>query len=297
MNYLYKAFGLCINSEIELPELLPGEGLSDVEISYGETPRHLQNCLGRGVNFQASKNEFLFYIDHIGRYYLTSGTKILIEPAKNASNNEIRLFLFGSVFGALFIQRGLLPIHGSAIKSGTFASIFSGTSGAGKSSLAGQFLKDGYSILSDDISVVNSALMVESAYPKLKLWKDVLDKLELTNGIHETIRPCIQKFHFPIEKGFYSSPLKLKNVVVIQTKNSSGFNIEELKGIQKFNVLKNNIYRYRFTEGLMKFKEQFMLLQEVLGEINVYAIKRPSGPLLIEELARYIQSELKLDDK
>src|SRR5258708_9269606 len=57
--------------------------------------------------------------------------------------------------GAIFHQRGLLPLHANAIEVGGQAVAFVGPSGAGKSTLAAYFRDRGYRVLCDDVCVVS----------------------------------------------------------------------------------------------------------------------------------------------
>ncbi|NOQ26735.1 MAG: hypothetical protein GQ564_15350 [Bacteroidales bacterium] len=286
--FTYKAFGLVIKSEFEIPELLNHEGISDVEIILGKTPQNLKNINKQGVKYQASKNEFLLEVDNIAKYFVNSGNKITVELLKENLDKEVRLFLLGSSFGALFLQRGLLPIHGSAIKLDESVTIFTGLSGVGKSSMAAYFINQGYQALADDISVVNSNLEVVPGFPNLKIWNDVLNKLDIQNESLSQIRPDIKKYQLPINDNYYNESLPLKNIIILTTKNSSGFNYEELFGIKKFNAIRNNTYRHRFVQGLEKQQDHFQILNKLLPNIKVFNVSRPQSPIMLKELGDFI---------
>lgn len=286
--FTYKAFGLIIKSGFEIPELLNYEGIPDVEIILGKTPQNLKNINKQGVKYQASKNEFLLEVDNIAKYYVNSGNKITVELLKEKADKEVRLFLLGSSFGALFLQRGLLPIHGSAIKFGESATIFTGLSGVGKSSMAAYFINQGYQALADDISVVNENLEVVPGFPNLKIWNDVLNKLDIQNESLSQIRPDIGKYQLPIDANYYNQSLSLKNIIILTTKNSAGFDYEELSGIKKFNVIRNNTYRHRFVQGLEKQQDHFLILNKLLPTIKVFNVSRPQSPIMLKELGDFI---------
>lgn len=294
-TFTYKAFGLIMRSEFRIPELLTFKGIPDIEIQLGKTPARLKKNVQKGVKFQLTKNEFLLEVDNIAKYYVNKGKKIIIETKKKEVDKEIRLFLLGSVFGALFLQKGLLPIHGSSIKFGNSATIFTGLSGVGKSSIATFFISQGYHVLADDISVVNQNLEVVPGYPNMRIWNDVLQELNMNNEPLIQLRPNIKKYQVPVNDKYCSTPLPLRNIIIINTKNSPGFVIEELTGINKFNALKNNTYRYRFVKGLEKQLDHFFILNKLLPEINMYKVTRPQSPLLLNELAEFIKDALKLD--
>jgi hypothetical protein len=287
-QYTYKAFGLIINSTFPINEFIVSEGIPDVKIKTGSVPEQLNHVAKKGVKYQATKNEFLLEVDTIARYYVKDGCEITIEPLKSKVDNEIRLFLLGSVLGALFLQRGLLPIHGSSIKFGNTACVFSGISGVGKSSLAACFVKKGFSFLADDISVVDNNLMVIPSFPNIKLWKDVLNKLEINEASLNKIRPELKKYQLPLEDKYFKEPLPLDKFFIISTKNTPGFEYAEIKGLQKFDAVKSNTYRFRFVEGLQQQQDHFLLLNKLLPNIKVYMISRPQSPILLNEFADFI---------
>ena len=241
-TYTYKAFGLTIQSEFQIPEFLTSKGTADIEIVLEKVPESLKKITKQGVKYQASKNEFLLTVDNIAKYYVSNGNKITIELLKEEADQEVRLFLLGSAFGALFVQRGLLPVHGSSINFGNKATIFTGLSGVWKSSIAAHFVNKGVQALADDISVINDELQVVPGFPSLKIWNDVLVSLRVKKESLNQIRPNMSKFQLPISDNYCEQALPLQNIVLLNTKNSPGFEIEELTGIKKFNAIKNNNY-------------------------------------------------------
>lgn len=286
--FTYKAFGLIIKSEFEIPELLTHNGISDVEIILGEVPKNLESINKQGVKYQASKNKFLLEVDNIAKYYVNDGNKITVELLKENVDKEVRLFLLGSSFGALFLQRGLLPIHGSTIKFNKSATIFTGLSGVGKSSIAAYFINQGCQALADDISVVNNNLEVEPGFPNLKIWSDVLNKLDIQNESLLQIRPDMKKYQLPIHDNYYNESLPLKNIFILAAKNSPGFDYEELSGIEKFNAIRINTYRHRFVQGLEKQQDHFQILNKLLPRIKVFRVSRPQSTIKLKELRDYI---------
>ena len=63
------------------------------------------------------------------------------------------------MYGALLMQRKILPLHGSAVAIDGKAYAIVGDSGAGKSTLASAFLNKGYQLLSDDVIAVSLSQM------------------------------------------------------------------------------------------------------------------------------------------
>jgi hypothetical protein len=192
----YRAFGLAIRSCLPLPELLPADsGPADVEVEYGEVPAELPDALARGVRFQAAPGRLLLQVDGVARYLVSGGSRVTIARDPAAGDEDVRVFLLGSVFGALLHQRDDLVLHGSAIEWDGAAVVFMGFSGAGKSTLAAAFRKRGRPILTDDLCVVrpdgSGRMLAHPGFPEAKLWLDSLQELDsAASGRSWKREPC-----------------------------------------------------------------------------------------------------------
>ncbi len=295
-SFKYSTFGINIHSEIELPEL-PQKNFDvhDAEIKWGKNPEELNDAKGSGVLYQAKKDDFLFRLNTVGSYRVQNGSNITVERLNDATDEEIRLFLLGSAFGAMIHQRELLPFHGSTVVKDGIAYVIGGTSGAGKSSLAAALVKRGFSLLADDISVIKTEAgqpIVYPGIPQLKLWEDVMRKLEEDITVYPKVRPQLLKYRKPAGIEFINNSVHVHSIVILSSKNTPGFEINPVKGVEKFNLLKNNTYRYQFLPGLEKTVQHFRLVTELAGICKVFQLKRPNSPLLLDELADFFTGEI-----
>ena len=290
-KYFYKVYGLCIESELELPELNPVQNIkADVIIGYGRVPEHLPEIRGSGVLFEAAQNDFLFKFEGTGRYRVQNGNQIIIQPVREALPADIRLFLLGSSIGALLHQRGMLAIHGSAITDGHQTVILTGYSGAGKSTLAAGLIELGYPVIADDISVIGKNgegdLIVESGIPHIKLWKDVLAHLNKTNDLSK-VRPQLEKYRIPVPVLEEESP-GLSKIVLLNPSNSVDFSYSEILGKEKFHQLRNNTYRLQFIDKMNQTEVHYRNLSQLVNSIQMLQVNRPPDPLNILDFAKYI---------
>lgn len=296
MIYRYKAFGLNIESEIEIPEFLAGNNNPDITIKTGVIPGQLPDPLFKGVRFEASPGQFLLNVDHIAGFYAEGGVRIIIQPYGDAEPADVRLFLLGSAFGALIHQRGMLPMHGSSISINGKGYIFSGVSGAGKSTLAAGLLGRGYHLLSDDISVVSldnsNKPIIYAGYPGVKLWADSLTKLGMEPERYARVRTKLNKHHMLVQGQFHSEALTLGGVYILHTKNSDGIDLENLKGIEKFNALKNNTYRLNFIKGLGNTEAHFRHLSALAANCSVKRITRSSKSFALDEILDVVEKDI-----
>ncbi|HVF36470.1 MAG TPA: hypothetical protein VNA29_00835 [Sphingomicrobium sp.] len=205
----YHLFGLTLRSTIELPELIPaqGNGDCDVEITRGKVAG------AQDEGFGVTETGAMLTIPGVARYEVSGGSQILVDAALGAGDANVRLYLLGSVMGALLHQRGMLPLHANAIEIDGLAVAFMGPSGAGKSTLAAAFHDRGFAVLADDICVIGAAqgkVMAYPGVPRLRLWEEALhasgrasEPYQLSYAGDEDYR----KFDIPVEGRIEGLPL------------------------------------------------------------------------------------------
>lgn len=295
-TFLYNIYNLLIESELEIPEALESEKeqgtVVDISLKFGTLPDHLENITSSGVLFEISDGRFLLKLPTIGKYLAEKGNEIIMDPRPETTEDEIRLFLLGSVMGAILHQRGYLPLHGSSVNVNDEALVVIGNSATGKSTLSAALDRKGYPLISDDLSVLSldseEICRIHPGIRSVKLWRDVVDQLHPDTNFKK-VRPQIQKFRVPagLNQILYN-PLPVKKVILLTTRNKTGFGLEEISGANKLKILRENIYRDQVIKGLGLMKNHFHLLAQLSNQSRLFHIQRPSSPLLIDELAEFV---------
>ncbi len=295
--YYYTAFGLQIASEPELPGLMPGAGIPDVTIRFGEVPEHLPEPIkNKGVAYELNEGSFLLRVPCIARFLVSQGNEIVIDRASGTDDVDLSLFTINTPIGVLLYQRGFLPMHASAIEVNGVCVIFTGVSGVGKSTILASFHQHGYHVVADEICAISlSDKGVPFVHPGVAytwLWRDVLDHFEkdVTTLKHRQNNP--EKYKVPIEKRFYTMPLPLKRVYVLSTKNTPGIEMVEIKGQDKFVPIKHNAYRYRIGNAISNPAASFNMQTSIGKHTIVKRISRPDGKINIDLLRERIISDL-----
>lgn len=299
-RYSYKVFGLHIASEILLPELLIADlpDMPDVIIRMGKVPADISNAVETNEGFQAVRDHFLFHVIGVGRYYVANGNDIFIEPAEQAEAHSVRIFLLGTAFGALLLQRGILPIHGSTVVINGGCVIFTGVSGVGKSTLLAAFRERGYSFLTDDVAAVtldsDGAAWVHAAYPQQKLWRDSMDNMGVDTAAFTPFFTGINKdkFAVPAQQGFRISPAPLAAVYELEAENRRDVILKPLSGIDKLAVLMRHTYRAWLIDRLEVKGPHFKQCVAVANQITVSRLSRPEEGFSQEEQVRLVQQDL-----
>lgn len=291
----YKVFGLQVQSELPLPELIRDFAIPEVLIRFASISEYVDKPLISGVCYQSAPNKFLLRVSGVACYLVENGNSITIDKEEGGSEDEIKLFLLGSAFGALIHQRGLLPFHGSAVLMNNKAIIFSGNSGAGKSTLAAGFINKGYNLIADDICVISLSPegfpIVHPGYPQMKLWDDTLENLGHSQHTLRRIKNGIKKYAFPIHSRFTGQNVLLNGIYIISAHDTDSFQMRDITGIEKFNAINNNTYRLNFLKGCGTLDAHFKHIEAVSRLCFVKTLIRPREGFHLEKLMQLIEQE------
>ena len=168
--YTYVAHGLKLNSEFELPELTGTETLVPfdpipVEICRGDVPRDLANAKTSMEGYRILEDKVLLVLSGTARYLIMDGRIIRVAPARGHEPAWLRIVLVSGALGIALHQRGLLPLHASAVVSNGICIAFVGNSGAGKSTLAAGLSRQGFKLLTEDKLVLRHTTRGWMAWP------------------------------------------------------------------------------------------------------------------------------------
>jgi len=262
MQYCYRAFGLNIESDFPCPELLPGVVPPDVIIKTNPFSTTLLGAKTSGACFQAAPGRVLLTC-YVATFLVSEGSKIFVNPASRTADKMVRLVLLESAFGALLHQRGILPLHGSAVRVKEGAIIFVGPSASGKSTLAAALTGRGYPVLADEICAVSfdkdGNPRVSPAYPQLSLWPDVIEKLGKKKEDLKLLRDSLQKVTIAVGDSFCESALPLVGIYVLDAVNANDSVLVPISGAEKIGHLIANTYHPWFLEGLEGKKNNFQM--------------------------------------
>jgi hypothetical protein len=129
---------------------------------------------------QAVSDYFLGHLPNIAKFLIRGGNEIVVELASGVDEQILRPCILGSAMSVILQQRGFLVLHASAVVRLGEAIAFLGTSGAGKSTTASAFLKQGYSVITDDVLAIqfrDGVPVVVPSYPMIKLLPDAVAAL------------------------------------------------------------------------------------------------------------------------
>jgi hypothetical protein len=287
----YWAYGLRIDAEIVCPELPlhpQPDGDPDVTIRLLSPVPSVSESLEEGY-YEVRPGAFRMAVAGVAQYLLEEGNRITIEPAAGGSPEEVRLFLLGSVMGALLYQRGLFPLHGSAVETPWGAMIFVGAQGAGKSTLASQFHQRGYRLLSDDVCAVATSpegLQVLPALAKFRLCPDAFERL----GAPKDARFNVDKFVVSMGEGYCPYPVQLTAVHILADHDSDAPSFELIRGFERVHLLLENLYRPQFLKGQGTQSDLMRMAGLIAQKATMAIVARRRDPEAIGGLVDFLES-------
>ena len=268
--------------------------LKDVIVRKVIEPRLVSEPLYDELYWQMNQREFAMQVDGVGSFYACNGTEVEYAPADGAGNNEIELYLNGSVYGAILHQRKILPLHGSSFRHNGITVVVCGDTGAGKSSVTAAFCLDGAEFLTDDVTpvVIKEGIpCIMALSDRMKLWADTLKQLEKEVDGLTNIHRRTDKFYLPMERApgdFFRPDL----VLLIEVKEYGDADFSEVTGAGQFTALRAEIYRPEYLPGMPENEQAyFETILAVCRNTRMIRITRPAE-ISIYDLHRSISEYL-----
>lgn len=177
-THRYRAAGFTLDSDIAFSKLLvdpaPGHGPADILFRTGELPP-----MGEGLTMRLRSFGFT----------ALEGRQVVVSVSALAKPDTERHTVLTGGLNAIAYQRGLLPLHASAIDTGEACVAFCGGSGAGKSTLAAALAQAGYPLLCDDLVMAHPDGGGSVVWPAIMRPKLTQHSIDLLGGAVAELTP------------------------------------------------------------------------------------------------------------
>jgi hypothetical protein len=278
------AFGIVFSSSRQFAELTTapvdtGRNPS-VSIEWDDVPLTLENPTLRHDWWQTAAGEYLLQVPAVARFHVTP-ERITVFPHSEADDTAVRLYLFGSVMGALLHLRGVLPLHGSAVfvPQRQSAVVFAGVSSAGKSTLAAALTRRGYGLMADDISVIRISSdrpMLHPGLARSKLWRKSQDFLQLDPANGKPVRVDKDAFEVAVSQ----QPAPVVHVYELLVRDGCGVSLTPVEGMEKLLLLDRHTFRRNYVGGFRQRGAHIQRLAKLAAQVRVSRIIRPPSETL-----------------
>jgi energy-coupling factor transporter ATP-binding protein EcfA2 len=288
----YKLAGLWIVSDLPLSLLTPCQDKvqrgHQIIVRRARVPDSLLHwkakffvAYGVGISGQCNETEMLLNISGVARYLIRNGKEVLVDQASTATLSHVCAFLLGTVFGVLCHQRGMTPLHGSAIDVPGGCVVFVGDSGAGKSTLAAALSARGHQVIADDLSclqlVADGNVMCWPGVGRIRLWEDAAAALGFIGTERES--HGFNKYLVPVpqpESLFVSRRLQriyhLNRVPFRRTAT-----VSQVRGAAAIELLMKNVYRLSLAEYMGRKPALVAICAALAGQIPIFQLSQSIG--------------------
>jgi len=243
-------------------------------------------------------NEVLLEFPTAGRFLVRSGKEILVDPAPSSDDGEVHSYLLGTAFGVLCHQRGITPLHASAINVTDGFVAFVGESGAGKSTLAAALARRGHQVVADDVCFLRADskghIKLWPGIARLRLWEAAMQALGCEGPGIERERHGYNKYFIPVvqPKTLYQ-PRRLRRIYELNdTPSSPTKTVASLRGVATVEVLMQNIYRLGLAECLGYKPHAFKVCAAAALQVSVFRFNRPKDLNALEESVAFLEDHL-----
>lgn len=288
ITHRYRAYGLNILSDIEMPHWLPGESPWDVRIQWGAVPFDLPDSSCVRNLFWGREDTCLLNHPDVGRMLIESGKTITLALAAEGAAGSLATLIASTGMAALAYQRGEMCLHASAVAKDDRAVLFMGFSGAGKSTLASAMVERGHALLSDDITVIheraNGSFEAIGSFPSIRLHRDSFETLSSASHSFAVIDPLDEKYRIRPRREFALQPVEIARICLLQTGSVPAPKWEPIKGIERVTLIQQNLFRPRVARTIGDRQRLLEMSAAMAQTIEMRRIVRPVSGFCLDEL-------------
>jgi len=290
--YSYFAYGLGIQSNIPLPELIAVEAEGEVSIRLKKTAFKSPFKKASQPYLEMSHDETVLSIIGVGTFIIQYGHEIVIYPALQADLRRIRRYIIGTAMAILLYQRGNLVLHASSVNFNGQAIAFLGFSGTGKSSIAAALHTHGYGVLTDDVSVIkliDEKPIVVPGFPQIKLSLESAEASGCDIDASMLLDNVDDKYGYRLNHGFTNTPLPLQRIYVLEENLSAGIElITQQTAVIKFIRLSLPTLWTQLRDS-----NHFIQCVDLAKLVPTYSLKRNSKIQTLPKFAKLVDGHIK----
>jgi hypothetical protein len=303
---LYQICGLRIASDFPLTglETRPPDHLgSSDEIRIRRAPihHHLAPAIATFRNGQYvgryDGRELLIEIPDAGRFLVRSGKEILVDPAPSTDDDELSAWLLATAFTLLCHQRGITPLHASAIDLAVGCAVFAGDSGDGKSTLIAALAQRGFPVVCDDVCFLqpspDGSVQVWPGLCRIRLWEDATAALGYESAGLNREAHGRKKYLLPVRPpNNPTQPRRLLRVYELQSTGGDAPGLTRLHGAAAVEVLIQNVFGRHGAEYMGYKPQAFSTCAAAADEVEVFRFSRPLGFEFFEKGINLLEDHL-----
>lgn len=257
----------------------------ETRVSYGPVPDRLFGEPLEPMSWQMGHGEFLLRAEGDHYFLYRPGEGVTVHRGTYADPSEESLWLNGTVYAAIASMNGLLPIHASAVAFNGSVFAFTGSAGAGKSTLVAGLGQRGLPMFCDDTLVLDLSqpdrIMCLPGHKRLKLRDDAF---ELTGADREEkVSRTYDKYYAAPGAGTVGRALPIAELIFLEEGPNPA--IMRISGSERFVRMEDDHQTRYLFEAARQFdrSDQFAHRARLARQIEMARFERPCDSVRFDE--------------
>jgi hypothetical protein len=257
----------------------------EARVREGPVPPSLAGTLSEAATYAIARDAFLLRLPNGLSYHYERGKGVAVSRPEAVSEDEVALFLNGSVYGAIAWINGFVPLHAASVVYGVGVHAFSGPSQIGKSTLAARLGTRGLPLFCDDVLVLDlgnpDIIMCVPGHRQSKLWNDALFLTGAEAG--QRVRQSMDKYYAAPPGGVWGTPLPLHRLNILEFRAREQARFHALKGAERFARVSSSFYRPHFGAALLDKRALFDIVDRISRQVRLSLFDRPKDKAMFED--------------
>lgn len=283
--FLHQAYGLSIQLEYLFTELQKSNQDPDVYIKKGKVkPPPLEPTSiyrqGKEAYFGGNAEEAYLRWNGIATLLAKNGDTLIVDCDSDAIDPDLlSLYLLSEALGLILYQRGLFLLHACAVKIRDQVVIFAGPPGAGKSTTSAAFAKLGYTVLADDMVMIDlrskGKPLVYPAFSQIKIWPSAIAGLNYNPAKLAPLFPGSKKQVIHQKDNFPTEPFPLVHIFFLET--GTNLNISKIQGTDTFFSL---AHFFPLPSALLQgvaLQDHFQKCIDLANRVETWKLEKPQN--------------------
>ena len=259
-------------------------GVPDASVvTVSGLPDRLPGARAVGPHSQARIGALLRVVPNVARFMVAGGQRIEVASERCADPVEVLSYLHGGVRGALIHQRGELPLHATTVlpPKGNGAVAICGNSGMGKSTLAAALVREGWTLISDDLTRITWEEHTPMVWPcstGIKLMTDAAARLGLP--LESLKRTAAGKVLMAVDA--LPDPVRLSSVITLRDDPSLSWRV--LEGTAALAILTQQTFRLHYVAALGMAAQHFQMISRLAAACLCTSLSRRFGVTVLTQM-------------
>jgi hypothetical protein len=295
----YRAYGLAILSDVEIPELPPLRDLRDVGRNRVnlrilgpyrpiEKPTQWLNASAYAdgtpwLSTAKIEGGYLLRFPKLADFTIDAGGHEVacVEAADGVTEVTLRHLAIDHVMPRVLNLLGIESLHATAVAAPAGAAAFIGDAGTGKSTLAASFHLAGLESFCDDCLVLREEagrIMATPAYPGVRLWDDSYKALMSDSEPSQPVAQYTSKTRLLGDaSSFRVAPLRLARIYLLYRATAAGVapTVARVSSAEAFPLLVSASFPLDLTDPVM-LARHFRFIVRVAATVPIRRLTIPN---------------------